>query len=32
LAEAKVIYSNINIIQPTLEDFFLQAAHQEEPK
>ena len=26
LADAKVIYSSINIIQPTLEDFFLQAA------
>jgi len=30
LAEAKVIYSGINIIQPTLEDFFLQAANQED--
>ena len=28
LADEKVIYSNINIIQPTLEDFFLQATHE----
>jgi len=26
LADSKVVYSNINIIQPTLEDFFLQTA------
>ncbi|NGX58975.1 MAG: putative ABC transporter ATP-binding protein YbhF [Chlamydiae bacterium] len=30
LADAKVLYSNINIIQPTLEDFFLMAAKQKE--
>ena len=30
LANHKVIYSNINIIQPTLEDFFFQAAARSE--
>ncbi len=30
LADAKVLYSNINIIQPTLEDFFLKATKQKE--
>jgi len=30
LAEEKVIYSNITIKQPTLEDFFLQATREEE--
>lgn len=30
LAEQKVVYSNINIIQPTLEDFFLHAASQKD--
>lgn len=29
LAAEKVVYSNINIIQPTLEDFFLHAAKKE---
>lgn len=29
LADAKVFYSNINIVQPTLEDFFLSALDQE---
>lgn len=30
LAEEKIVYTNINIIQPTLEDFFLHAANEEE--
>ncbi|NGX39301.1 MAG: Doxorubicin resistance ATP-binding protein DrrA [Chlamydiae bacterium] len=30
LAEKKVIYSNINIIQPTLEDYFIQVAGDDE--
>lgn len=30
LAEERVLYSNINIIQPTLEDFFLHAASHED--